>query len=531
MEKLLERIEAQSLEEADWEIIKGMAETITLLSQALEEKGISIKRLLRMIFGTGTESKKNVLGKFQEKDEASKDLSDTTPDRPEGENSQPEKKPKGHGRNGAESYQGAKKIFVSHDTLKSGDICPECKEGKVYRTKKPGVVVRVVGGAPVQATVYELEKLRCNLCGKIFRAQAPEEVGIEKYDITTGTIICLLKYGSGFPFYRLEALQHSLGIPLPASTQWEIVEATANLIRPVYDELIHQAAQGDIIHNDDTVMRILTLVNNPDLRQINDEDQSGRCGSFTTGILSIKDDHRIALFFTGTKHAGENLAQLLKERDQILPPPIQMCDALSRNLPKGFLTVLANCLSHGRRRFVDLAAYFPKECQYVIEILAKVYHYDSIAKERQMSAQQRLLLHQEHSGPLMDELKIWLQKQIEDKKVEPNSSLGKAFFYMLNHWEPLTLFLRIPGAPIDNNVLEQALKRAILHRKNALFFKTEHGAQIGDLFMSLIHTCSLANINPFDYLIALQKYSSQLPQNSNLWMPWNYQDTIASLSV
>ena len=129
--------------------------------------------------------------------------------------------------------------------------------------------------------------------------------------------------------------------------------------------------------------------------------------------------------------------------------------------------------------------------------------------------------------PLMDDLHCWLRKQLDDKKVEPNSSLGKAINYMLNHWQPLTLFLRVEKAPLDNNICEYALKMAIMHRKNSLFYKTEHGAYIGDLFMSLIHTCALAKINPFEYLTALQKNSSALFANPNRWLPWNYKENFA----
>lgn len=533
VEELCQRLEERRLEEADWELIKGLAQTITFLSQALEEKSISIKRLLNMVFGAGTESKKNILSKSKE--EEKKDLpvenpDDTSADDPDGKTGKPddEKKLKGHGRNGADSYQGAKKVFIPHDILKAGDPCPECGKGKVYRPRIPGVLVRVMGGAPIQATVYELEKLRCNLCGEIFTAKVPEDVGSEKYDETTGSIISLLKYGSGLPFYRLEGLQQSLGIPLPASTQWDIVERVADQIHPVYRELIRQAAQGDILHNDDTTMKILALMKNDHPK--GDGEDASRSGMFTTGILSIKAEQKIALFFTGKNHAGENMEDLLKKRHPHLNPPIQMCDALSRNLPKKLKTILANCLTHGRRKFVDLVSNFPQECEYVINVLAKVYHNDKIAKEQNMTAQQRLEFHQKESGPLMEKLKSWLREQIEEKKVEPNSSMGKAIFYMLKHWEPLTLFLRVPKAPLDNNLCEQALKRSILHRKNSLFYKTQHGAFIGDLFMSLIHTCNLAKGNPFDYLTVLQKYSSDLRHEPHRWMPWNYKDTAASMT-
>jgi hypothetical protein len=140
-----------------------------------------------------------------------------------------------------------------------------------------------------------------------------------------------------------------------------------------------------------------------------------------------------------------------------------------------------------------------------------------------MSPKQRLLFHQTNSGSLMEELHCWLRQQFDDQKVEPNSSLGKAISYMLKHWQKLTLFLRVEKAPLDNNICERAIKMAIMHRKNSLFYKTEHGAYIGDLFMSIIHTCNLSKINPLDYLTELRKNSSAVFKTPQQWLPWNYQ--------
>jgi hypothetical protein len=182
----------------------------------------------------------------------------------------------------------------------------------------------MVGQAPLAATVYSLERLRCGACGQVFTAQEPEGVGPEKYDETAAAMIAQLKYGSGTPFYRLEQLQGQLGIPLPAATQWEVVEEAAELLKPARDELIRQAAQGEVVHNDDTSMRVLRLTREP-----SDE----RTGVFTSGIVSTGQGWKIALYFTGPQHAGENLADVL-QRAQNARPPIQMCDALSRNVPK-----------------------------------------------------------------------------------------------------------------------------------------------------------------------------------------------------
>ena len=427
----------------------------------------------------------------------------------------------GHGRNGAPSYTGAKKVAVQHPSLHTGDACPGCERGKVYPQKEPRTLVRVIGQAPLQATVYELDRLRCNLCGEVFTAQEPEGIGPEKYDETTAAMIALLKYGSGMPFYRLEKLECLLGIPLPASTQWEIVEEAAEVIQAARDELIRQAAQGEVLHNDDTSMRVLRLVREP---------SDDRTGVFTSGIVSTKQGQRIALYFTGRQHAGENLRDVLDHRAGELATPLQMCDALSRNTPKlndGAEILLANCLAHGRRQFVEVAANFPEPCRYVLEALGGVYKYDAEARERKLSPDERLQFHQRHSQPVMEKLLDWLEAQFAQKQVEPNSGLGKAITYFLRHWKGLTAFLREAGAPLDNNICERALKRAVLHRKNALFYRTLHGSEVGDLFMSLIHTCELAGANAFDYLSQLQRHATELAANPAAWMPWSYQQRLA----
>lgn len=503
---LLERIKPV-VSDQDYEAIKAMADTIETLSQVLDQKATSIKRLLHLLFGQKSEKKEKVFNKPEDKGEG-----------PKGGKKPP--KP-GHGRNGASAYTGAKKVFIRHESLKHGDPCPECPRGKVYRCKIPGTVVRIVGSPPLKATVYEMEKLRCNLCGEIFTATPPEDLGTQKYDETAAVSIALLKYANGVPFYRLEQFQSMLGVPVPASTQWEIIEPLGLQAKWPYLELLKQSAQGTLFNVDDTPGKVLSLMKEG-------ETENGRKGIFTTGIISNMDDRKAVLYFTGRNHAGENLKDLLENRVSGLSPPQLMCDALSRNKPEDLSVILEHCMTHARRYFVDVAPSFPEECRFVIEILAKVYHNDQIAKDQNMTPEERLAFHQAESKPLMDNLHLWLNRQLDEKLAEPNSGLGKAISYMLNHWEPLNRFLEVPGAPLDNNLCERALKKAILHRKNSLFFKTEHGALIGDIFMSLIQTCSMNGENPFEYLLALHKNPTQVAENPANWLPWNFRQTSPS---
>lgn len=533
LEAHLERARV-ALGEQGYQQLKAAVQTLAYLTQLVENQDTTIQRLRQILFGPRTEKTSAVLKPEEGNTAATPETQAATSEAnhpaepPEKDLPKAEPKSPGHGRNGATRYSGATKIKVGHESLKSGDACPECQKGKVYAHKTPALLVRLVGQAPIGGTVYELEKFRCNLCGELFTAEAPEGVGSEKYDETSASMIALLKYGSGLPFHRLERLQDSLGLPLPASTQWEIVATTAAVIEPVYQELIGQAAQGEVLHNDDTTMKILALMpgSHPDLVE-DSEAAPERNGVFTSGIVSTRQGRQIALFFTGRQHAGENLTDVLRRRATQLGPPIQMCDALSRNQSKDFEAILANCMAHARRQFVEVAHSFPQPCRYVLETLRAVYKNDALAKEQGLSAQQRLHFHQQRSGPLMDQFEQWLQQQLSERKVEPNSGLGTAISYMKNHWSPLTLFLRVAGAPLDNNICERALKKAILHRKGSLFYKTENGARVGDLFMSLIHTCQLGARNPFDYLNELQKHTEELAQRPQDWMPWNYRETLA----
>ena len=500
-----------ALDEAEYQKLKAAIRTLGAVNTLIQNQDITIESLRNFLCGSQTEKTTAVL----------KRSGIDTGQPPKA----PKPKPPGHGRHGAKAYRGAHKIQVPHATLKSGDGCPDCQRGKVYLQREPGVLVRLIGQAPLDATVYQLEKLRCNLCGEIFTAKAPDQAGNEKYHPTAVSMIAILRYGGGFPMTRLEKLEQSLGIPLPSSIQWELVCARAAQIKPVFDELIRQAAQGSVLHNDDTSMTVLSL-----RQQIQDEaDEPGRTGIFTSGIVSTRDGRHIALFFTGRQHAGENLAVILANRADALEPPIQMCDALARNLPKMPQTlevIVSHCIAHARRRFVEVTPNFPDACRHVLEALGKVYHHDALAREQKLSPQERLRYHQQHSGPVMDQLKQWMKDQLEQKRVEPNSGLGGAIGYLLKYWDRLTLFLRQPGAPLDNNICERILKRAILHRKNSLFYKTEKGAEVGDLFMSLIHTAELCGANPFDYLTQLQRHADELEQHPQDWMPWNYLETL-----
>jgi transposase len=504
-EALLERVQARVSPE-DYQLIAGMTHALPELLALLEEHPAALRKLQHLLFGAKSEQTDRVCP-------------------PAGSPVPPPPRPrrKGHGRLKARSYTGARWVEVPHPALKPGCLCPLCAQGAVRTQKTKAIVLRIEGSPPIAATGYQLERLRCAACGEVFTAPVPAAAGQEKYAPSVAVTIAVLRYGTGVPHYRLERLQQSLGVPLPASTQWELLTPLRALAQPIFEALVGQAANAPLLHHDDTTMRILDL-RRPgrapaDQLALLDPE---RKGTFTTNILAEVESHPVALYFTGWQHAGENLAAVLQRRAADLAPPIQMCDALSRNQSPASHTLLAHCLAHGRREFVSVAPSFPDECRHVLETLGEVYRFDAETRELGLKPEPRLVHHQTHSQPVMARLKAWLREKLDGKHVEPNSGLGQAIGYMLKHWEPLTLFLRQAGAPLDNNRCEQALKMAILHRKNSLSYKTATGARTGDVFMSLIHTCRLNRINPFAYLLAIATHPENVQAHPSAWLPWNY---------
>lgn len=509
LEELLAKLSGM-LPTETYQLLEQLLRTLQWVMGLIEAKQTTIGRLQRLIFGAKTEKTRQIFPPSP------------TGSLPAAVAAAPAPKPKGHGRTAAANYTGAQRVEVPHPQLHPGDSCPDCKQGKLYLLKRPAQLVRITAQSLFAATRFELEKLRCALCGKIFTAPPPPEAGVEKYAPNVGPMLGYLRFGGGVPHYRLDKMQTDVGVRLPASTQWGLMAKAGQALEPVLEGLLSLAAQGHLIHNDDTTMRVQSLSRQTQATAETPE----RTGIFTTGLLSEVEGHRIALFITGHAHAGENLDQLLARRATNAPPPIQMCDALSRNPSKEFQTLLANCLAHGRRQFVDIAPDFPQECQHVLESLGEVYKYDAQAKELGLTPEDRLRFHQEHSQKPMDELQQWMRQQLEEKRVEPNSGLGDAFNYMFKHWPALTLFLQKAGAPLDNSICERALKMAILHRKNSLTYKTQNGAHLGDLFMSLIHTCRLCAANPLDYLNVLIQHAREARENPTRWFPWNYRDAV-----
>lgn len=506
---LKKNLESNNLNESQKKIILAVLEAYYWLAKMYEAKKLSLKKLKRLF---GFKSEKQIPeDKKKPKDDSKKDDGSKGPPKGRGGH------PKGSGKNGRDNLSGAKKVFHKLNEFEKGDKCPECQIGKLYPVA-PGIHIQFIGQSPLQGTIHETEKLRCNACGKYFEAELPEEAK-EKYHPSADVAIAIQKYALGLPFYRTGKWQNDMGIPLPPSTQWERCESLANSVYPVFQKLMDEAAEGELFHGDDTKNRIL------DVQKGIRENNEKRTGIYTTGIISKLGKRVINLFFTGRRYCGENLDILLRER-KCETKAILMSDALSMNLPKEAKVLWANCLTHSRRYFWDYLDKYPKMVSYVLFLFRKVYKNDE--KTKNMSDEDRLIYHQKYSGPVLQKLRRWGLKNLYLKKIEPNEELGDAFQYYFKHFKELTLFLRIPGVPIDNTILERMLKTPILSRKNCYFYKSQFGAFVGDMMMSLIETCKAAGKNPQQYLLALHENKSWVKDSPDQWLPWNFE---ANLSV
>jgi transposase len=396
---------------------------------------------------------------------------------------------------------------------------------------------RIDGHALLSARHSALEKLRCSACGEIFTAGLPAGAGEEKYSAQARAALAVSRYSLGGPGYRLEGYQAMLGVPVPDATQWEEIEVVGDCAYKVCEPMEWEAAQGARIFQDDTAVRILSLSkeNRALFAQAHAQGLSTpkeRPGMHTTALAVQVGESTAILYYSSRRHAGENLQGLLDKREAGRAKPLAMSDALSSNeVADASRLIRCHCLAHGRRKCSDLEDVFPHACQVVLDGLRQVFDHDEQARQDQLSPEARLAYHQAQSQPLMDARKQWLDTQIDDHLVEPNSALGKAISSMRTPWKTLTRFLSVQGAPIDNNLAERVLKLFIRQRKNSLFYQSPHSAYIASVLTSLIATCIYGGVNAGEYLVALQEHRREGCADPAAWLPWVYAASRASPSA
>ena len=319
----------------------------------------------------------------------------------------------------------------------------------------------------------------------------------------------------GLPYYRLAKMQDMLGVPIAVSTQSELMAAMMGPVHAVFNHLVTYAAQSRCLYQDDTGVKIQALLKE------NKDASPARKGMYTSGFIA-EGDHKVVLYFSGRAHAGENFDTIIAHREEDKGTVLRMADALSANSKHAAAALEAKCNSHAFRRFRSLLSTYPEATRFVMHLYGQVYDHEEHCKAQQLCDQERLVYHQQHSQPLMRELKDWVD-DILSGGGEPNSALAAECRYLSTHWAGLTRFLAVAGAPLDNNVLEAALKYMIMYRKNSQSFKTVYSAEYGS---RVIVTCMVNGIDAIDYLTQLQRHEQAVWCEPDAWAPWHYQQTL-----
>jgi len=532
--ELAERAKHTPLGEEGGELLADTIRTLDTMQRMLVDNNVTLAELRALVFGPRDERSSKVLPAKAEPVLVSAPAPDGEPG---GEPSKPKRRRPGHGRRSADEYTGASTRHVAHDSLKAGCRCPACLEGTLY-SYAPKRFIHFTSSAPIEAQCTIVEQFRCGSCQLIFSATHPEGAtnALKKTaDPSVTVMLAFLRYVYGMPFWRIADLQDLFGIPLPWATQWDLVNAGAKVLRRVFDALVELAARGQLIHVDDTRQMVLDVVGKArraaeeEKRRTGKAKSSQRTGSFTTGMVVEVEGQKILLFFTGPKHAGENLEGLLRERPDDLARAILMSDGLSWNTSGDIDVIDARCNAHARRKFVAQIKNFPDECRIVLETFQKIYATDARARAEGLTAEERLESHKAESKPALDALWAWMEEQRESKQVEPNSGLGKALEYVRSLWKQLTCFTEVAGVPLDNNICERALKLAIRHRRNSMFYKTMRGAEVGDIYMTLFHTAQAAGVNPKDYVLTLLANDERAQADPTAWLPSNFSATLGAI--
>ncbi len=524
---LQDRIENRQLSDKDYELLSQNLMFTNWLQSKLQHAKISLKKL-RDLFDIPSNAQRRAAAKeaLENGDDGDDDggggSGKSVPKNKDTPNDLEKKTThsRNNGRNPSSAYRNKETIVVTHAEYKAGDICPTGCGGKLY-TSKPGVIIKVTGQNNFCVKEYCVEKLRCALCGELFSASLPKATLGEKYDATFKSGIVLQKYYNATPFYTLERYHKMQGLPLSDATQWKLVESVVSTIDPVYSMFCYCIAQGQLLHYDDTWLRILSVMAE------GKKDAKNKRGCYTTGFVGSYQQHPIRLFMSGDNHAGINLETVLKHRQKDLPPIQTMSDALASNISHGLMVIICHCFSHAFRKFKDIAIYYKAECGKILKALDKVYKNEDIIKAKKLNGHDRMIYHQEHSLPILEELRLWIHDQQDKHLIEPNSHLGGAVNYLLKHWQKLMQFTKVEGAPIDNNICEQLLKLAIRVRKTSYFHKTIHGAEVAAKLMSIIYTCHCHDVNPIDYLTACQENQLAVRASPKSWLPWNYHEQMA----
>ena len=538
LHQLLHRIERKELADGDWAICGALVLQLITRLQGKQE------RMAAKLASSGAVPTGGVVDALPP---AARGASSALPPSEAGtaeqatdaEASESEKKVRGHGRNGASAFSGAKHFVHALAAGVLGALCAACRLGRMTRYREK-VVIRVVGQPLFAAELHHLEQARCRGCGRIDRAQAPQglQEGIGSsyavYDWSACAMLAVMHYFAAIPFKRLESLHEGWGIPLPDANLWRLVDEADDFLLPLYRALeLHGVRNATSLRIDDTGSMVVALARQIQaeleaLKQLGESTKNVRTGINATGVFFETAQGNIVLFFTGRHHAGEVLGQLLKRRTPFGPRLVKVTDGASKNFdhPHRGELIEATCNAHAFLKFHDLKDKHPAEYALAGEVYKGVFDNDDEAKALRLTPTQRMLFHRERSKPLMEKLKALCEEKLKNKLVEPNSALWEPLSFIINQWPRLTRFYEEPGVPLDTNLVEQKLIIPVRYLAASFNYQTQTGAEVGDRWMSLIASAHAHGVEPVAYLTHCLRHHQDLSKNPTHYLPWSYRDRL-----
>lgn len=405
--------------------------------------------------------------------------------------------------------------------LESGQNCPCCNQGKLYKESSRQQSFEVIVGSPfLKQEKHHREVLRCNLCKEEYKAKLPKGIDCKKsYTPSAVAAVANHRYIMGLPHYRIARSNSPLKATLNESTMFNMSEELADNLLPIFEHLKRRASNSDVVHIDDTRMKIL------EHQRKGSRKRSATRTSAFLGALENNEKNHICLFQTGEQLAGEFFSEIIEKRSK--PSPVVLVsDALNDNNPNPRLAgkfIQSGCLAHARRKFYQIHQFYPELIQSILDEFSKIYRVEKLCYKNGYDPFSRRMAHKKHSTLPLTKLWVECYHSLKERKFEPNDgAIGSAMRYFLRNFSKLTKFLSLDNCPLDNNAGERILKRVILHRKNSLFYKTQIGAEVGDVIMSVGLTASLAGVDPQIYFEDALLNFKKDEANLDDWLPWNW---------
>lgn len=449
------------------------------------------------------------------------------------------KKRKGHGRNGASAYRKAKDVIHSLAAGVIGALCVACGRARMTRTRTK-IVIRIVGQPLFAAERHHFERARCRKCGYIVCAEGLAAVlmgigtGYITYDWSACAMLMVMHYFAGGPFKRLESLHAGWGVPMPDANQWTLASAGHDYLLPLYKALENHAIQRVTnFRIDDTGGMVIEIQKQikaevAALERLGESTKDVRTGINATGSYWETPEGPVILYYTGRHHAGEIIDQTLGRRSPGSPKVVKCTDAASKNFDheQGDKVIDATCNAHAFLKFRDIKDKYPADYAEAGRVYKEIFDNDDKAAELGLSPIDRMLYHQQHSRPLLEQLKKHCAERIRSKLVEPNSPAWESLTFIINQWDRLVRFCEVPGVPLDTNLVEQALIVPVRYLAGSFNYQTLDGALVGDRAMSLIMTARKNGVEPVAYLTECLRHHEDLAVRPDYYLPWNYRERL-----